>query len=117
MISDFMKQFVELEEENVRLKLEFEEAKKLAADARLKADIAENDNAKMKKILDKEIASREEAKAKIEEKEVQLRNTVESLLSKFLCNLFMHCCCPSRFSGLGGDFSPFFISSSCCRYP
>src|SRR4051812_9275227 len=107
MISDITKQFVELEEENVRLKRELEEAKKLAADARLKADVAEKDRAKMKKNLDKEIASRDEAKAKIEEKEVQLRNAVESLLSKFLRNIFMNRYCSFCFPGLYSIFSLF----------
>jgi chromosome segregation ATPase len=83
MFSDFAKQFVELEEENARLKLELEEARKLAADAHLRVDVAEKDKAKIKKSLDKEVAAREEAKTKIDEKEVQLRHAVESLLNEF----------------------------------
>src|SRR4051794_2422145 len=83
MISDFAKQFVEMEEENVRLKLEVAEAKKLATDAWLKADVVEKDRAKLKKSLDKEVVSREATEAKIDEKGVQLRRAIESLLSKF----------------------------------
>src|SRR4051812_44441158 len=98
MISDFVKQFVEMEEENVRLKLELAEAKKLPTDARLKADMAEKDRVKLKKSLDKEIASREAAKATIDEKEVRLRLSVESLLSEFIQNLFLCSCCCLRFS-------------------
>ena len=83
MVSDFAKQFVEMEEENVRLKAELATAKKLAADARLKADVLEKDKAKLKKSLDKEVEARESAKAAIAEKEVRLRQAVESLLGKF----------------------------------
>src|SRR3954447_23414695 len=93
MISDFAKKFMELEEENAKLKLELEEAKKLAVDARLKADIAEKEKAKMKKSLDKEVAAREEAKAKTADQEVQLRNAIGSLLSKFHRNPSKHFFC------------------------
>ena len=83
MVSDFAKQFVEMEEENVQLKAELATMKKLVADARLKADVMEKDKAKLKKSLDKEIEARESAKAAIAGKEVQLHQAVESLLSKF----------------------------------
>ena len=58
MVSNFAKQFVEMEEENVRLKEELATAKKLVVDAHLKADALEKDKAKLKKSLDKEVEAR-----------------------------------------------------------
>ena len=90
MVSEFATQFVKMEEENARLKTELaaakasaEEAKKLAADARLKADLLEKEKGKLKKSLEKELKAKELAKTATEEREEQLRQAVESLLSKF----------------------------------
>src|SRR4051794_2209380 len=78
-----------MEEDNARLKTELavarstaEEAKKLASDARLRADLLEKQKAKLNKALDKETAAKESAKSAVAKKEVQLHQAVESLLSK-----------------------------------
>ena len=90
MVSEFAKQFVEMEDENARLKMELaaakasaEEANKLAAKARLDVDVMKKEMGKLRKNLDKELKAKEDAKASTEEKEEQLRKAVESLLSKF----------------------------------
>ena len=90
MVSEFATQFVKMEEENARLKTELaalkasaEEVKKLAADARLKADLLEKEKGKLKKSLEKELKAKESAKTATEEREEQLRQVVESLISKF----------------------------------
>ena len=90
MVSEFAKQFVEMEDENARLKTELaaakasaEEANKLAAKARLDVDVMKKEMGKLRKNLDKELKAKEDAKASTEEKEEQLRKAVESLLSKF----------------------------------
>ena len=48
MVSDFAKQFVEMEEENVRLKDELAAAKTLVVDEHLKNDVLEKEVAKLK---------------------------------------------------------------------
>ena len=83
MVYDFAKQFVGMEEENARLRAELAAAKKLVVDAHLKVDALEKDNAKLKKSLDKEVEARESDNAAIAEKEVRLRQAIESLLGKF----------------------------------
>ena len=83
MVSDFVKQFVEMEEENIQLKMELATTKKLLVDAHLKADALEKDNVKLKKSLDEEIEAKESDKAAIAEKEGRLRLAVEALLGKF----------------------------------
>ena len=83
MVSDFAKQFVGMEEENARLRAELATAKKLVVDAHLKADALEKDNVKLKKNLDEEVEAKESDKVAIAEKEVRLRQAVESLLGKF----------------------------------
>ena len=72
MVSDFAKQFVEMEEENVRLKNELAAAKTLVVDEHLKNDKLEKEVAKLKKSLDKEVKARESAKAVLAGSETRL---------------------------------------------
>ena len=96
MVSDFASQFVQMEDENARLKIELaaakasaEEANKLAASARLKVDVLEKDIGKLRKSLDKEIMAKENAKVSTEEREERLRKSIEFLLGKFLVPLWL----------------------------
>ena len=89
MVSEFAKQFVEMEEESARLKTELaaakasaEEANKLAASARMKVDVLEKDIGKLRKNLEKELKAKEAAKTSTEDREERLRKAIESLLGK-----------------------------------
>ena len=120
MVSDFAAQFVKIETENAQLKVELaaakvsaEQANKLAADARIKADLLEKDIGKLKAKLDKETKAKEAAKVLTEEREERLRKAVESLLGKFSELICLIALLPLDFAWIAKSV---FVSSSFCRY-
>ena len=115
MVSDFAKQFVEMEEENVRLKNELAAAKTLVVDEHLKNDKLEKEVAKLKKSLDKEVKARESAKAALAGSETRLHEAAESLLGEsFVVVLCIHSIAIDFFRSCTDYFAH---CDSCCRYP
>ena len=83
MVSEFAEQFVKMETENIRLKSELTVTKNLVVDEHLKNEALEQEVAKLKKDLDKEIKARESAEAALSGHEVRLHEAAEALLGEF----------------------------------
>ena len=115
MVSDFAKQFVEMEEENIRLKNELAAAKTLVVDEHLKNDALEKEVTKLKKSLDKEVKARESAKATLAGNATWLHEAAESLLGESsVVVLRIHSIAIDFFRSCA-DCSAH--CDSCCRHP
>ena len=94
MVNNFADQFIKMEAENAQLRKDLaaakssteqvEAANRLAEEAWQKNEDLEKELAKVKAEPEKEVTEKEKAKALAEEREERLRESIESLLGKFL---------------------------------